>query len=101
MGIYEYQRMRFGIKNPPSQFQRMMDIKFHKELRQGWLIIYIGDIIILSKDYDENLRKLAIVLDKFLKMNMKISLNKFQFGLQELKDLGHIVSGLSIAIEKK
>ena len=33
-------------------------------------------------------------------MNMKISINKCQFGFQELKALGHIVSGLSIAIDK-
>ncbi|MBW0542372.1 hypothetical protein O181_082087 [Austropuccinia psidii MF-1] len=31
---------------------------------------------------------------------MKISLNKFNFGFEELKALGHIVSGLSLGIEK-
>ena len=39
MGIYEYMRMPFGIKNAPSHFQRMMDSEFHKELSEGWLII--------------------------------------------------------------
>jgi hypothetical protein len=31
---------------------------------------------------------------------MKISVNKCQFGFQELKALGNIVSGLSITIDK-
>ena len=100
MGIYEYQRMPFGIKNAPSHFQRMMDIEFHKELREGWLIIYIDDIIIFTKSWEDHLEKLSIVLDKVIKMNMKISMSKCQFGFQELKALGHIVSGLSIAIDK-
>ncbi|MBW0526460.1 hypothetical protein O181_066175 [Austropuccinia psidii MF-1] len=31
---------------------------------------------------------------------MKISLKKFHFGLKELKELGHVVSGLSLVIDK-
>ena len=99
LGIYEYQRMPFGIKNAPSHFQRMMDIEFHRELREGWLIIYIDDIIIFTKTWEEHLEKLSIVLKRVIKMNMKISMSKCQFGYQELKALGHIVSGLSIAID--
>ncbi|MBW0583833.1 hypothetical protein O181_123548 [Austropuccinia psidii MF-1] len=32
MGIYEYTRMPFGIKNAPSHFQRMMDTIFQEEI---------------------------------------------------------------------
>jgi hypothetical protein len=101
MGIYEYQRMPFGIKNAPSHFQRMMDVELHKELREGWSIIYIDDIIIFSQDWNDHLEKISIVLHRFINMNMKISMNKCQFGFAELKALGHIVPGLSIAIDKK
>ncbi|MBW0555026.1 hypothetical protein O181_094741, partial [Austropuccinia psidii MF-1] len=45
-GIYEYLRMPFGIKNEPSHYQRMMTTSFPAELSEGWLIIYIDDIII-------------------------------------------------------
>ncbi|MBW0546513.1 hypothetical protein O181_086228 [Austropuccinia psidii MF-1] len=45
-GIYEYLRMPFGIKNAPSHYQRMMNTIFPTELSEGWLIIYIDDIII-------------------------------------------------------
>ncbi|MBW0583541.1 hypothetical protein O181_123256 [Austropuccinia psidii MF-1] len=45
-GIYEYLRIPFGIKNAPSHYQRMMNTIFSKELSEGWLIIYIDDIII-------------------------------------------------------
>ncbi|MBW0548356.1 hypothetical protein O181_088071 [Austropuccinia psidii MF-1] len=45
-GIYEYFRMPFGIKNEPSHSKMMMNIIFPHELSEGWLIIYIDDIII-------------------------------------------------------
>ncbi|MBW0518127.1 hypothetical protein O181_057842 [Austropuccinia psidii MF-1] len=44
-GIYEYLRMPFGIKNAPSHYQRMINTIFPTELSEGWLIIYIDDII--------------------------------------------------------
>ncbi|MBW0540037.1 hypothetical protein O181_079752 [Austropuccinia psidii MF-1] len=47
-GIYEYLRMPFGIKNAPSHYQRMMNTIFPEELSEGWLIIYIDDIIACS-----------------------------------------------------
>ncbi|MBW0570622.1 hypothetical protein O181_110337 [Austropuccinia psidii MF-1] len=45
-GVYEYLRIPFGIKNAPSHFQRMMNEIFPEELSEGWLIIYIDDIIL-------------------------------------------------------
>ncbi|MBW0517015.1 hypothetical protein O181_056730 [Austropuccinia psidii MF-1] len=34
-GVYEYLRMPFGIKNAPSQFQRMMNEIFPEEISEG------------------------------------------------------------------
>ena len=99
MGIYEYLRMPFGIKNAPSHFQRMMDSEFHKELSEGWLIIYIDDIIIASITWEEHLSRLDRVLAIVINMGMKISLKKCNFCFSELKALGHIVSGLTLAID--
>ncbi|MBW0579719.1 hypothetical protein O181_119434 [Austropuccinia psidii MF-1] len=92
--------MPFGIKNAPSHCQRMMNTIFPTELSEGWLIIYIDDIIILSDSWSLNLERLARVLDKATGMNMKISPKKCNFGFEELKALGNIVSGLSLSIDK-
>ncbi|MBW0524252.1 hypothetical protein O181_063967 [Austropuccinia psidii MF-1] len=35
MGIYEYTRMPFGIKNSPAHFQRMMEATFQEEILGG------------------------------------------------------------------
>ncbi|MBW0551406.1 hypothetical protein O181_091121 [Austropuccinia psidii MF-1] len=47
-GIFEYLRMPFGIKNAPSHYQTMMNTIFPEKLSEGWLIIYIDDIIVCS-----------------------------------------------------
>ncbi|MBW0520170.1 hypothetical protein O181_059885 [Austropuccinia psidii MF-1] len=99
-GIYEYLRMPFGIKNAPSHYQRMMNTIFPHELSEGWLIIYIDDIIICSETWKLHLERLSLVLKKILQVNMKISLKKCNFGFHEFKALGHLVSGLSLGIDK-
>ncbi|MBW0515245.1 hypothetical protein O181_054960 [Austropuccinia psidii MF-1] len=99
-GIYEYLRMPFCIKNAPSHYQRMMNTIFPTELSEGWLINYIDDIIIFFDSLSFHLERVARVLDKVTGVNMKISLKKFNFGFEELKALGHIVSGLSLSIDK-
>ncbi|MBW0497395.1 hypothetical protein O181_037110 [Austropuccinia psidii MF-1] len=98
--IYEYLRIPFGIKNAPSYYQRMMNTILPTELSEGWNIIYIDYIIICSDSCSFHLERFSRVLDKATGVNMKISLKKCNFGFEELKALGHIVSGSSLGIEK-
>ncbi|MBW0536524.1 hypothetical protein O181_076239 [Austropuccinia psidii MF-1] len=99
-GINEYVRIPFGIKNAPSHYQRMMNTIFTHELSEGWLIIYIDDIIICSETWKLHLERLSLVLKKILQVKMKISLKKCNFGFHELKALGHVVSGLNLGVDK-
>ncbi|MBW0544401.1 hypothetical protein O181_084116 [Austropuccinia psidii MF-1] len=99
-GIYEYLKTPFGIKNSPYHYQRIMNTIFPTEVSEGWLIIYIDDIMICSDSWFLHLERLARVLDKAIGVNMKISLKKFNFGFEELKALRHIFSGLSLGIDK-
>ena len=101
LGVFEYLRMPFGIKNSPSHFQRMMDSIFGSFNRQCWMMINIDDIIIYSDDWETNLDKIKIVLETSVKSGFKMSVKKCNFGYGELKALGHIVSGLSLAIDQK
>ncbi|MBW0580023.1 hypothetical protein O181_119738 [Austropuccinia psidii MF-1] len=81
MGIYEYTRMPFCIKNAPAHFQRMMDTIFQEEILEGWMVVYIKDIIIYSETWEDHVH----YIDRVLK----------------LLALGHKVSGLSLAINQK
>ncbi|MBW0568819.1 hypothetical protein O181_108534 [Austropuccinia psidii MF-1] len=100
MGIYEYTRMPFGIKNAPAHFQRMMDTIFQEEILEGWMVVYIDDIIIYSETWEDHVQYIDRVLSKCTPINLKISLKKCNFGQQELLALGHKVSGLSLEIDQ-
>ncbi|MBW0494031.1 hypothetical protein O181_033746 [Austropuccinia psidii MF-1] len=80
MGIYEYTRMPFGIKNAPAYFQKMMDTIFKDEILEGWMVVYIDEIIIYSETWKDHVQ----YIDRGLK----------------LLALGHKVSGLSLEIDQ-
>ncbi|MBW0519788.1 hypothetical protein O181_059503 [Austropuccinia psidii MF-1] len=46
MGIYEYTRTPFGIKNASSHFQTIMDTIFQEEILEGWMVVYSDDIFV-------------------------------------------------------
>ncbi|MBW0528843.1 hypothetical protein O181_068558 [Austropuccinia psidii MF-1] len=100
MGIYEYTRMPFGIKNAPAHFQRMMDTIFQEEILEGWMVVYIDDIIIYSETWEDHVQYIDRVLSKSTPITLKIALKKCHFGQQELLALGHKVSVISLAIEQ-
>ncbi|MBW0591395.1 hypothetical protein O181_131110 [Austropuccinia psidii MF-1] len=99
-GIFEYLRMPFGIKNAPSYYQRIMNAIFPEEFSEGWLIIYIDDIIGRSETCDSHLTRLEILLQRIVQVNMKVSLKKCHFAYSELKALGHVASGIHLGIDK-
>ncbi|MBW0496996.1 hypothetical protein O181_036711 [Austropuccinia psidii MF-1] len=76
-GIYEYLRMPFGIKNTPSYYKRMMNTILPEELSEGWLIIYIDDIIVCLETWEDHLKRLERVLQKIARVSMKTSLKRF------------------------
>ncbi|MBW0473146.1 hypothetical protein O181_012861 [Austropuccinia psidii MF-1] len=78
----------------------MMNTIFPEELSEEWLIIYIDDIIVCSETWESHLSRLERILQNIVQVNIKISLRKCHFAYSELKALGHVVSGLSLGIDK-
>ncbi|MBW0525376.1 hypothetical protein O181_065091 [Austropuccinia psidii MF-1] len=62
MGIYEYTRMPFGIKNEPAHFQRMMGTIFQEEILEGWMVVYIDDFNIYSETWEDHVQYIDRVL---------------------------------------
>ena len=42
--------MFFGLTNSPATFQHFMNDSFHDMIAEGWLIIYMDDLLIYSPD---------------------------------------------------
>ncbi|MBW0516965.1 hypothetical protein O181_056680 [Austropuccinia psidii MF-1] len=54
MGIYKYTRMPFAIKNATAHFKRMMEKIFQEEILEGWMVVYIDDVIIYSETWEDH-----------------------------------------------
>src|ERR1700689_1525683 len=68
-GIFEPTVMFFGLMNSPATFQSMMDTIFAIEIAQGWLKIFMDDLLIANEgDRKDMVEKIRIVLEK-LKAN--------------------------------
>ncbi|MBW0576232.1 hypothetical protein O181_115947 [Austropuccinia psidii MF-1] len=105
MGIYEYTRMPFGIKNAPAHFQRMMDTIFQEEIMEGWMVVYIDDIIIYSETWEDHVQYIDRVLtEQSNRSAAKASTKKHQgmksflgfsrYYRDHIKDFGHLTSSL-------
>ena len=61
-GLFEFKVMPFGLCNAPARFQRLMDTIL-AGLQWTNCQVYLDDIIILGKTFQEHLCKLRAVFD--------------------------------------
>ena len=69
------QKMPFGLCNAPASFQRMMDIVL-TGLKRNSCLIYLDDVVVFSKTYDEHLAQLSSVLAAIKKAGLRLKVNK-------------------------
>ena len=79
-GLFEPNVMFFGLTNSPTTFQMMMNEIFLEELREGWLTVYMDDMLIHMDDLLEMHRKAVHrVLDKLAKHDLFLKPEKCLF----------------------
>ena len=54
IGLFEYVVMPLGLTNAPATFQHLMNLTF-QDLLYKWVMVYLNDILVFSKDIDEHL----------------------------------------------
>ena len=95
-GLWEFQRMPFGLKGAPASFQRLM-MAVLAGLTWRECLVYLDDVIIFGKSFDEALNHLDHVLRAVKGANLKLNLRKCSFFKEEVKFLGHSVSSRGVA----
>lgn len=90
-GLYEFNRMPFGLKTAPATFQRAMD-NVLRGLQGLHCLIYLDDVIIFSTSLQEHVSKLRAIFERFRKTNLKVQLDKSEFLRKEVMYLGHTIT---------
>ncbi|XP_049897830.1 uncharacterized protein LOC126388653 [Epinephelus moara] len=90
LGLFEFERMPFGLCNAPATFQRLMQQCLSGQLAES-LLVYLDDIIIYSPDFSSHLQHLDEVFKKLWQHGLKLRLDKCKLLQHEVKFLGHVV----------
>ena len=90
--------MPFGLTNTPAVFMDLMNRIFRPYLDK-FVVVFIDDILIYSKDETEHAEHLRIVLQTLRDKQLYAKFIKSEFWLREVRFLGHIVSGDGIQVD--
>jgi hypothetical protein len=93
-GHFEFKVMTFGLANAPATFQSLMNDIFAD--CRDFVVVYLDDILVFSDSPEQHLQHLKRVLDRLREHKLYAQLPKCDFGLSELKFLGHIVGEFGI-----
>jgi len=91
-GLFEPTVMFFGLCNSPATFQTMMNCIFKDMIDEGWLDIYIDDMLIFGKTPNETRTRTQRVLQRLRENDLFLKLEKCKFGVTEVEFLGMIIS---------
>jgi hypothetical protein len=97
-GLYEYLVMSFGLTNAPAYFIYLMNSVFMTELDK-FVVVFIDDILIYSKNEEEHAEHLRIVLQRLRDHKLYAKFSKFEFWLDSVKFLGHTISKEGISVD--
>ncbi|WVZ76375.1 LOW QUALITY PROTEIN: hypothetical protein U9M48_024353, partial [Paspalum notatum var. saurae] len=91
-GLYEYLVKSFGLINAPNFFIYMMNLVFMNELDK-FVVVFIDDILIYSKNKEEHAEHLRIVLARLREHKLYAKFSK------EVSFLRHILSEKGVAVD--
>jgi len=89
-GLYQYNKLSFGLCNAPAFFSRIMNNAM-AGLTFNTVLVYLDDLVVPSKDFDNHLVKLEKVLKRIRFHNLSLNPEKCSFGYDSIKILGHVV----------
>uniref|UniRef100_A0A8C1WKU1 Gypsy retrotransposon integrase-like protein 1 n=1 Tax=Cyprinus carpio TaxID=7962 RepID=A0A8C1WKU1_CYPCA len=97
-GLFEWDRMPFGLCNAPATFQRLMQRCLGGRLMESTLV-YLDDVIVYSPDFESHLQHLEEVFQAMERYGLKLQPDKCHLLRREVKFLGHCVSAAGVAVD--
>ncbi len=98
-GHYEYRVMPYGLSNSPSVFQSFMNEVF-REFLNKFVIVYIDDILIYSRNLAEHRHHVTQVLQKLRQHQLYLKLEKCEFHRSTIQFLGYVINQEGIQMDQ-
>nr|GFB76951.1 putative reverse transcriptase domain-containing protein [Tanacetum cinerariifolium] len=97
-GHYEFQVMPFGLTNAPAVFMDLMN-RVCEPYLDKFVIVFIDDILIYSKDEKENEEHLKAILELLKKEELYAKFFKCEFWIPKVQFLGHVIDNQGIHVD--
>ena len=97
-GLFEFKVMPFGLCNAPATFQRLMDLVL-SGIQWKSCLVYIDDIVIVGKSFQQHLSNLELVLDRLRQAGLRLKTSKCHLFREEVTFLGHRISRQGISTD--
>lgn len=94
-GLYEFNVMPFGLTNAPRTFQNMIN-KIFSGLLFKEILVYLDDVLIFSKTFEEHIHSLRNVFARLRKYGLTLKPSKCRYAKTEITVLGHTVNSYGI-----
>jgi hypothetical protein len=92
--------MPFGLANAPATFQAYINTTLIG-LLDHFMVIYLNDILIYSRNEDEYYNHVRQVLTRLRKNNLFYKLSKCEFNIKEVEFLGFLIGTKGVQADPK
>ena len=83
--------MTMGLNNSAQTWQRLLTKVLSNMLFKS-AIVYLDDVLILSKDFADHYKHLRMLFQKFRDANLRMNGKKCHFAIDQVKYIGHILN---------
>ncbi|GJT90576.1 putative reverse transcriptase domain-containing protein [Tanacetum coccineum] len=97
-GHYDFQVMPFGLTNTLAVFMDLMNCMY-KPYLDKFMIVFIDDILIYSKNKKEHEQYLKAILELLKKEDLYAKFYKCEFWIPKVQFLGHVIDSQGIHVD--